>query len=102
PWIGLVLSLFMLSSAGMPPTVGFMGKFMVFKGALIAATEGANAGLPGNTLIIVAIVLGVVTSLAGFYYYLRVIVSMYMEKQEKEIGENFFPGARLAIAVCAA
>lgn len=102
PWIGLVLSLFMLSSAGMPPTVGFMGKFMVFKGALIAATDGGNAGLPGNALIIAAIVLGVVTSLAGFYYYLRVIVSMYMEKQEKEIGENFFAGARLAIAICAA
>jgi len=102
PWIGLVLSLFMLSSAGMPPTVGFMGKFMVFKGALIAATDSANAGMAGNAMIIAAIVLGVVTSLAGFYYYLRVIVSMYMEKQEKEIGENFFAGARLAIAICAA
>lgn len=102
PWVGFVLSLFMLSSAGMPPTVGFMGKFLVFKSALVATTESANAGLPGNALIIAAIVLGVVTSLAGFYYYLRVIVSLYMEKQEKQVGEHVFPGARLAIAVCAA
>lgn len=101
PWIGLVLSLFMLSSSGMPPTVGFMGKFMVFKEALHAATAPTSAGMSGNALIIAAIVLGVFTSLAGFYYYLRVIVCLYMEKQEKVVEEHYFPGARLAIVACA-
>lgn len=101
PWIGLVLSLFMLSSAGIPPAAGFMGKFMVFRSALTAATEPANAGLAGNTLLIAAVVVGVLTSLAGVYYYLRVIVYLYMHKQEKAVAQNYFPGARLAIVVCA-
>lgn len=101
PWIGLVLSIFMLSSAGIPPAAGFMGKFLVFGSALNAATDSANAGLGGNSLLIVAVIVGVLTSLAGVYYYLRVIVSLYMHKQEAAVAQNYFPGARLAIVVCA-
>lgn len=101
PWIGLVLSIFMISSAGIPPAAGFMGKFMVFRSALTAATDPANAGLSGNSLLVIAVVIGVLTSIAGVYYYLRVIVSLYMHKQEKAVGENFFAGARLAIVACA-
>lgn len=101
PWLGLVLSIFMLSSAGIPPAAGFMGKFMVFRSAIGAATAPANEGMSGNGLIIAAVVVGVLTSLAGVYYYLRVIVHLYMHKQEKTVAENYFPGARLAIIVCA-
>lgn len=101
PWIGLVLSLFMLSSAGIPPAAGFMGKFMVFRATLGAATAPENAGMAGNALLITAVVVGVLTSLAGVYYYLRVIVHLYMHKQERAVAENYFAGARLAIVVCA-
>jgi NADH-quinone oxidoreductase subunit N len=65
PGLALAMAIFMLSLAGIPPTVGFMGKLFVFR----AAIDANNIGLA---------VVGVLTSLAGLYYYLRVIVLMYM------------------------
>jgi NADH-quinone oxidoreductase subunit N len=53
------------SMAGFPPTGGFLAKFMVF-------SAGVKAGLTP------LVVLGVVTSLLGVAYYLRVVVVMFM------------------------
>lgn len=101
PWIGLVMTIFMLSSAGIPPLAGFMAKFHIFRSAIAVATSPANATMSGNAMIIGLVVLGVLASLAGTYYYLRVIVAMYMERTESTLGENTFTGARLAIVACA-
>jgi NADH-quinone oxidoreductase subunit N len=65
------MALFMLSLTGMPPTVGFIGKFYIFRAAIDA------------NLIWLALV-GVITSLISAYYYLRVIVVMYMRAGEPE------------------
>jgi NADH-quinone oxidoreductase subunit N len=67
PWAALALSIAMFSFAGMPPTVGFFAKFFVF-----------NAALQGNLYWLV--IMGVVGSIISLYYYLRVIVTMYMQK----------------------
>ncbi len=67
PAMALAMAAFMLSLTGVPPTVGFMGKFYLFRAAIDA------------DLIWLAIV-GVVTSLISAYYYLRVIVVMYMQE----------------------
>ncbi len=61
---GLAVALFSL--AGIPPTVGFMGKFYVFEAVVRA------------DLVHLA-VWGVVNSLLSVYYYLRVVVLMYMQ-----------------------
>jgi NADH-quinone oxidoreductase subunit N len=71
PGFALAMTLFMLSLTGMPPTVGFIGKFYIFRAAIDA------------DLIWLAIV-GVLTSLISAYYYLRVIVMMYMRTGEPE------------------
>ena len=65
PALALAMAIFMLSLAGVPPTIGFWGKLYVFQAAL-------QANLIGLT------VLGVLTSVMGLYYYLRVVVLMYM------------------------
>ncbi len=67
PAAALAFSLFLLSLAGIPPTAGFFGKWFVFKAAI-------EAGLPW--LVIVALI----NSVIGAYYYLRVLVSMYMRE----------------------
>jgi NADH-quinone oxidoreductase subunit N len=72
PALALAMAIFMLSLTGMPPTVGFIGKFYIFRAAIDAE------------LIWLAIV-GVVTSLISAYYYLRVIVVMYMKSGEPQI-----------------
>lgn len=64
PWLALVLSASLFSLAGIPLTAGFMGKFY-----LLAAGIGSARWL----LVIVL----VVTSAIGLYYYLRVIVALY-------------------------
>lgn len=65
PWISAALTVAMLGFAGMPPTVGFFGKFLVFKAALSAQMYGI-------------VVIGVIGSAISFYYYLSVIVKMYL------------------------
>lgn len=67
PWASAALALFMFSFGGMPPTVGFMGKFFVFNSAV------------ANGLYSIVIV-GVIGSSISLYYYLRVIVRMYMSE----------------------
>lgn len=65
PAAAAALTVLMLSLAGIPPTAGFMAKLLVFRAAV-------DAGFV--TLAIV----GVLSSLIGLYYYLRVVVYMYM------------------------
>jgi len=71
PALALAMTIFMLSLIGVPPTVGFIGKFLVFSVTI-------EAGLIGLALV------GVVTSLVSAYYYLRVVVMMYMRSGEPE------------------
>jgi NADH-quinone oxidoreductase subunit N len=65
PGWAVAMAVFMLSLGGIPPTVGFMGKLFIFR-------AGVDAGLVGLVLV------GVITSAAGAYYYLRVVVYMFM------------------------
>ncbi|MFT5993490.1 MAG: NADH-quinone oxidoreductase subunit N, partial [Bradymonadia bacterium] len=101
PWLGAVLTLFMLSSAGIPPAAGFIGKFMIFNSAVEAATKGSEAGIAGSNMLYVLVVVGILTSVAGVAYYLRVLVHLYMKKPLREVPAIPQSGARLAIALCA-
>ena len=65
PRLGVAMTIFMLSLTGLPPTMGFVAKFYVFRAAL-------NVGY--TWLVIV----GVITVLISAYYYLRIIVLMWM------------------------
>jgi len=65
PGWAVAMAAFMLSLGGIPPTVGFIGKLFIFQGAI-------EAGLLGLCVV------GMLTSAAGVYYYLRVVVYMFM------------------------
>ena len=69
PALAAVMTVAMLSFTGVPPTLGFMGKFYLFSTVV-------SAGFYGLALI------GVLTSLVSAYYYLRVVVIMYMRDGE--------------------
>lgn len=64
------LALLMFSMAGIPLTAGFLSKLYVFR-------EAVDAGY------LWLVVLGAVTSVAGLFFYLRVIVLMYMKPQSE-------------------
>ncbi len=67
PMLALSLAIFMFSMAGIPPLAGFFGKLYIF----LAAIE---SGL--YTLAII----GVLASVIGSYYYLRIIKIMYFDE----------------------
>ena len=90
PGLAAAMSLFMISLAGVPPTAGFMAKLTVFRAAI-------EAGLTPLAIF------GVLTSVAGLYYYLRVVVYVYMVPEARPDaiqGGRLLP-AGLAIAGCA-
>lgn len=67
PLRALAMLILMFSLAGVPPTVGFFGKFYVLK----AAVDGGMVWLA---------VLGVIASVIGAFYYLRIVFYMYFGK----------------------
>lgn len=69
PWIAAVFTGMLLSLAGIPLTAGFVGKFYVL-----------SAGV-GSTLWLLVVML-VVNSAIGLYYYIRIIVVMYSEREK--------------------
>jgi NADH-quinone oxidoreductase subunit N len=73
PLLALLMSIFMFSLTGVPPMAGFFGKVAVFG----AAVDGGYAWLAA---------LGMVASIIGAYYYLRVVVRMYFDvKAEADV-----------------
>jgi NADH-quinone oxidoreductase subunit N len=72
PSLSFLMSLFLVSMAGLPPTAGFIGKFYLFAAAI---KEGY--------LLLAA--LGIMTCVIGAYYYLRVIWMLYMMEPSREV-----------------
>ncbi|XDZ70967.1 NADH-quinone oxidoreductase subunit NuoN [Alphaproteobacteria bacterium LSUCC0744] len=79
PMLALGLMVMMFSMAGIPPLAGFFGKWYVFLAAV-------NAGL------IPLAVIGVVMSVVGAFYYLRIIKIMYFEDTDEPL-DNEIPVA---------
>ena len=87
------MTLMLLAMGGIPLTAGFAGKVAVFRDAI-------DAGY--LWLVIVA----VLATVAGLFFYLRVIVAMYLsdpeEGAEAPAGPAVGWGARIVLAVAAA
>jgi NADH-quinone oxidoreductase subunit N len=67
PALAAAMAIFLFSLTGVPPLVGFLGKFYVFSAAL-------QAGL------VWLVVIAVLNSVMAAYYYIYVIVAMYMQE----------------------
>ncbi len=72
PGAALAMTLFMLSLGGFPPMAGFFGKFYVFRAAL------------GKPSLVTLVVIAVLNSVVGVYYYLRVVTAMYFREAGRE------------------
>ena len=71
PILGVAMMFFLLSLAGVPPTGGFLGKYVIFKAAIQAEQY-------------MLAVIGMLNAAVAVYYYLRVVVTMYMRDSEVE------------------
>jgi NADH-quinone oxidoreductase subunit N len=89
PMLGACLAICMLSLGGIPPTLGFLGKYLVFLNAV------------GDGLIGLSVV-GVLASLVGVFYYLRVVYYLYMKTEAQAPAGLLLDGWGRAAAVLAA
>ena len=71
-FVALSLTILMLSMAGIPPLIGFDGKFLLFSSAL------------DSNLAYLAII-GIINSFISIYYYAKVINAMYASKEHSKI-----------------
>jgi NADH-quinone oxidoreductase subunit N len=85
PLYALALAVLMWSMAGIPPLSGFFGKLYVFAAAI-------NAGLDSLAVV------GVLTSVIGAFYYLRVIKVMYFDAGNPGFDKSA-AGVRFVMAV---
>jgi NADH-quinone oxidoreductase subunit N len=86
PWLAFMMLLLMFSMAGVPPTVGFYAKFSVLNAAV-------NAGH------IQLVVLAVLFSLIGAFYYLRIVKLMYFDAPESHEKIYIQPDSSLLISI---
>jgi len=77
PWLAILMTLFLLSLTGIPPTAGFFAKAYVILAAVQASQAGATAL---GTLAVIA----VLNAAAAAFYYLRVVVYMFMREPQSE------------------
>lgn len=78
PGKGLAMLILLFSLAGVPPMLGFFGKFYVLR----AAYEGGLAWLA---------VAGVIASVIGAFYYLRIVYYMYFGEEGEELDKTQSP-----------
>jgi len=76
PWMAALLTMSMLSLAGIPPLAGFLGKYYIFSEAI------------QNKLVSLTI-LAVLTSIVGVYYYFKVILAMYVKPGDEQAAVKF-------------
>lgn len=88
PILSLCFAIFLFSLAGLPPTLGFFGKFYLFNAAI------------GEGLLWLAI-WGVLSSVISVYYYLKPIVVMYMNDGDAQIAEHPLNATTVTIVIAA-
>lgn len=87
PILAFCLAVFLFSLTGIPPTIGFIGKFYLFSGAI-------EAGLYGLVLV------GVLNSAISAYYYLGPVIKMYFQKEKGLVLPPLSYSLAIGITLC--
>jgi len=86
PGLAILMLIFLLSLAGIPPTAGFIGKYFIFL-SLIQTEHYLLA------------VLAVAYAVVALYYYFRIVVAMFMKTAPESVPLAISPGIRVALGV---
>lgn len=89
PGLAILMLIFLLSLAGIPPTAGFIGKYFIF----LSLIETGHYYLA---------VLAVVYAVVALYYYFRIVVAMFMKKAPDTVPLATGPGVTVALGVAVA
>jgi NADH-quinone oxidoreductase subunit N len=91
PWLTVMMTIFLLSLGGIPPTAGFIGKFYLFAGLIET----------GNPWLVRLAILAVLMSVVSLYYYIRFIRAMYIESETEPQPVIIAPPLRVALGLAA-
>ena len=86
PGMAILMLIFLLSLAGIPPTAGFIGKYFIF----LSLIETGHYYLA---------VLGVGYAVVALYYYFRIVVAMFMKKVPDTVPLSSGPGLKVALGI---
>ncbi|HKS89422.1 MAG TPA: NADH-quinone oxidoreductase subunit NuoN [Stellaceae bacterium] len=89
PGLAMAFGIFMFALAGIPPTAGFFAKLYIF----LAAIDAHMVGLA---------VIGVVTSVVGAFYYLRIVKVMYFDEPVAAFDRPIAPEVKWVLVVTTA
>jgi len=89
PTSAVLMLVFLLSLAGIPPTAGFIGKYFIFYSLI----ETGHYGLAAVAVLYVAV---------SVYYYFQIVVSMFTKEATDHTLPALAPGVRLALGICMA
>jgi NADH-quinone oxidoreductase subunit N len=87
PYLAFCMGISLLSLAGIPPLAGFFAKYYLFTVAFASGYIGL-------------VLLAVVTSLIGIYYYFRIIIAMYLKSTEKGVIIQVPTRHTVILAIC--
>ncbi len=90
PLAGAALTVFLISLVGLPPTLGFIGKLMIF-----------SALLAKGSLYIWLALIGVLTSVISLYYYMLIPLNMYLRDSQTSEEKSMNPGLSAQILMAA-
>jgi NADH-quinone oxidoreductase subunit N len=88
PKMALAMLIFMFSMAGIPPLAGFFGKLYIFMAAIEAK-------------LVTLAVIGVVASVVGAYYYVRIVKVMYFDEALEPFDRPIGKGVAAVLTVTA-
>jgi NADH-quinone oxidoreductase subunit N len=91
PGLTVMMTIFLLSLGGIPPTAGFIGKFYLFAGLIET----------GNPWLVRLAILAVLMSAVSLYYYIRFIRAMYIEGETEPQPVTLAPSLRVALVAAA-
>jgi len=97
PILAVTMSLFLFSLLGLPPLVGFAGKFQVFDSVYQASKNATAAGhVRLGDAYFALLAVGAINTLLSAYYYLRVVRAMVLEDAPASAEARPVPGAATA------
>ena len=91
PWLTVMMTIFLLSLGGIPPTAGFVGKLWLFMGLVET----------GNPWLIRLAILASVMTVVSLFYYLRFIVAMFIKPETETQPIKLAPSVQVVLAVAA-
>ena len=91
PWLTVMMTIFLLSLGGIPPTAGFVGKLWLFMGLVQT----------GNPWLIRLAILASVMTVVSLFYYLRFIVAMFIKPETETQPVKLAPSLQVVLGVAA-